>query len=125
MNYLPSYLQFSREAWIGVGIGFLAAMAVMWLLVWFGRRRHVTIGNSPTVEMIAYQLGRIADSLDRFAIQSAAPLREFQQSRQTTKEAQREIEPSHERQQAQTAHERPPEERPVATHRISMSMFGR
>ena len=32
MHFLPSYLYLSREAWIGAGVGFVVAMAVMWLL---------------------------------------------------------------------------------------------
>ena len=126
MNSLP-YLHLSRDVWIGLGIGFAVALVAMWLLVWFGRRRYVIIGNSPTVEMIAYQLGRIADTLDRLSIQGAQPQRVLQQSRQTTIEAQREIEPSreHESQQVQPAPEPAPEEHATPTHRISLSMFGR
>jgi len=126
MNSLP-YLHLSRDVWIGLGIGFAVALVVMWLLVWFGRRRYVIIGNSPTVEMMAYQLGRIADTLDRLSMQGAQPQRVLQQSRQTTTEAQREIEPSREResQQVQPVPEPAPDEHATPTQRISLSMFGR
>jgi len=124
MSSLPSYVQFSREVWIGAGVGFVGAIALMWLLVWFGRRRYVTIGNSPTVEMVAYQLGRIADTLNRISIQGVPPSREFLQARQN-KERQQTIEPAHESPEVPSTLEHAREEAAMPAHRISMSMFGR
>jgi hypothetical protein len=120
MQALPSYLHFPREVWIAAGIGFAFAIAVMWLLVWAGRRRHVIIKNSPAIDLIAYHLGRIADTLNRLSIQGTSLGRESQQAREST-QARREVEPPRESQ--------PPapeaEERSVPAHRIGMSMFGR
>ena len=124
MHFLPSYLYLSREAWIGAGVGFVVAMAVMWLLVWAGRRRYVIVGNSPTVDLIAFHLGRIADTLDHVSIQSAPPLRGFQRARQSV-EAEREMDTARDSQEASPAQEHARAERRVPAGRISMSIFGR
>jgi hypothetical protein len=65
LHSLPIYLHsLSRDMWIGIGIGFVVAVALLCVLVWVSRRRYVVIGSSPAADMVAYQLGRIADSLD-------------------------------------------------------------
>jgi hypothetical protein len=119
-SYLP-YLRFSREGWIGVGVGFAVALAVMWLLVRAGRRR-VIIDNSPAVDLMAYHLGRIADTLDRLSVEGQTPLRGLQRARQGA-QAERE---TRESQQMQSAGPEPAsEQRPVPSYRTGMSIFGR
>ncbi len=122
MQALPSYLHFPREVWIGAGIGFAVAIVVMWFLVWAGRRRSVIIRSSPAIDMIAYHLGRIADTLNRLSIQGTSLGRESQQTREST-QARRQVEPPRESQQIPPAPDA--EGRPVPAHRIGMSIFGR
>jgi hypothetical protein len=117
MHALPSYLHFPREVWISAGVGFVVALAVMWLLVWAGRRRYVIIGNSPAVDVLAYHLGRIADTLDRLPLPGPSLGRESQQVRES---ARREVEPP----RVSPVPSAEPEH-PVPAHRIGMSIFGR
>lgn len=68
MHSLPTVLQLSRQVWLGIGIGVVAEIILVWLVMHFGRRRQVLLGRSQTTEIIAYQLERIADALDRKTI---------------------------------------------------------
>lgn len=68
MHSLPTALQLSPQVWLGIGIGVVAEIILVWLVMHFGRRRQVLLGRSQTTEMIAYQLERIADALDRKTI---------------------------------------------------------
>jgi len=52
---------------VQVAIGAVVALLVLWIWVRYGRRRYVVIKESDAVDNIAYQLGRIADALDRLA----------------------------------------------------------
>jgi hypothetical protein len=121
---LPSYLHFSREVWIAAGIGFVVALGVMALLVWAGKRRFVVIGGSPAVDVIAYHLGRIADTLDHLSTQPASPLRGFERARQSI-EAERGIEPSHQLRHVESAQNPVREQPKVPSYRVGMSIFGR
>ena len=65
MPSLPSIPHLSRE--VQVAIGAVVALLVLWIWVRYGHRRYVVIKKSDAVDNIAYQLGRIADALDRLA----------------------------------------------------------
>ena len=65
MPSLPSIPHLSRE--VQVAIGAVVALLVLWIWVRYGLRRYVVIKKSDAVDNIAYQLGRIADALDRLA----------------------------------------------------------
>lgn len=121
---LPSYLHFSREVWIAAGVGFVVALGVMWLLIWAGKRRFVVIGGSPAVDVIAYHLGRIADTLDHLSVQPAPPLRGFERQRQSI-EAERAVEPSHQPRQVESEQNPVREQPKVPSYRVGMSIFGR
>lgn len=126
MRFLQSFsnLHFSREVWIAAAIGFAVALGVMALLVWAGKRRFVVIGGSPAVDVIAYHLGRIADTLDHFSAQPAPPLRGFERQRQSIA-AQRDVETSHPPQQAEPVRDSEREQPKVPAYRVGMSIFGR
>jgi hypothetical protein len=68
MHSLPAALQLSRQVWLAIGIGVVAEIILVWVVMRFGRRRQVVLGRSQTTEIIAYQLERIADALDRKTI---------------------------------------------------------
>ena len=78
MPSLPAIPYLSR------GVLFAAGAVVVLLLVWlwahYGRRRYLVIGKSEATEAIAYELGRIANALERLSIphetQPSAPVGE-------------------------------------------------
>lgn len=70
---LPAILSLPREVLIGIAAVAVLAVFCFWLLVRAGRRRYVTLRQSDTTDMIAYQLGRIADALERLSVQREPP----------------------------------------------------
>lgn len=62
-----------RELLIGIAAVAILAVFCFWLLVRAGRRRYVTLRQSDTTDMIAYQLGRIADARDRLSVHRESP----------------------------------------------------
>jgi len=111
MHYLTALSQMPREVWIAAGVGAAVAFFVAFLLMVGGRRRYVVVRSSPATELFAYQMGRVADALERVAFERTAPAREAR-----APEPQPEPEPPGRAMRAS-------EVRPV--HRVSMSMFGR
>jgi hypothetical protein len=111
MQYLRTLEQMPREVWIAAGVGALVGLIVAMLLMRGGRRRYVFVGSSPSTELFTFQLGRVADALDRIAFERMATAREAPQSEPSGRTA-----PSSE--PAPLSESRP-------GHRVSMSMFGR
>ncbi len=94
MHYVSWILNQPREVLVGaVAIFFLL---VFWIWVRFGHRQLVVVKQSDATQLITYELGRIADALDRLS--SLPPPRETL---------------------------RPTEAGASQEKRISMSMFGR
>lgn len=63
MSVLQAIPHVPRE--VLAAIGAVVVLLALGLWVRYGRRRYVVIYKSDTTEMIAYQLGRIADALGR------------------------------------------------------------
>jgi len=111
MQYVRALLQMPREVWIAAGVGALIALIGAMILMRGGRRRHVFVGASPSTELFAYQVARVADALERIAYDRVATLREAPEpERSRNVEAPSEAAPAAE---------------PTPVHRVSMSMFGR
>jgi hypothetical protein len=66
MQFLQSISPLSRE-----GLAILATVVVSLIVLWlcgiFSRRRFIVIKKSEETELIAYQLRRIADAMERFS----------------------------------------------------------
>ncbi len=94
MPSLQSITSLPREALWAAG----AAVSLLVILIWarYGRRRYLVIEHNEAAEIIALQLGRIADAIERLAPllpRPQAPL--------------------------------PPREEEKTTRRVGLSMFGR
>jgi hypothetical protein len=77
-GFVPvQYLQwiFSLPRAVLIAIAMIAALAIFcfWLLARAGRRRIVTLQHSDATEMIAFQLARIADAVERLSLQQGPP----------------------------------------------------
>jgi hypothetical protein len=126
LQSLAMYLHLSRDAWIGVGIGFVASVLLFSLVVWVSRRRYVIIGSSPASDMIAYQLGRIADTLDR--VSDEGLVGRLSMRRHDERESDREARVRGSATGAvrnENSVTAPPVESRVPERRVSMSIFGR
>jgi hypothetical protein len=105
---MPSFndvFHLSREVWIAAGVGVVIGMILLALLMRAGRRRHVIVASSPTTELLAFQLSRIADALERVSMDGVSITRETPQ-------------PSRDTSPPPSSDQRP-------TRHVSMSMFGR
>ena len=111
MQYVRALLQMPREVWIAAGVGALIALIVAMILMRGGRRRYVFVGASSSTELFAYQVGRVADALERIAYERVSTLREAPEPERPRK--------------AVASSEAAPSSEPAPAHRVSMSMFGR
>lgn len=66
MQFLNSLSPLSREGLI-LAATIVASIFALWLCGIFSRRRFIVIKKSEETELLAYQLRRIADALDRLA----------------------------------------------------------
>ena len=65
MQYLHSITSLPREALWAIG----AAVVLLVILIWarYGRRRYLLIEHNEATEILALQLGRFADAIERLA----------------------------------------------------------
>jgi hypothetical protein len=63
---LPSIPHMSREVLVAIGV--VVALLALWIWARYGRRRYVEIRKSGAIDDVSYQLGRIADALERLAV---------------------------------------------------------
>ena len=66
MQFLQSISPLSREG-LAVLATVVVSLIVLWLFGIFSRRRFIVLKKSEETELIAYQLRRIADALERFS----------------------------------------------------------
>ncbi len=66
---MPSLPHLPREVIVATGV--VGVLFLLWLWVHFSRRHLVVIKKSDTTELLAIELGRIADSLERLAAVAA------------------------------------------------------
>jgi hypothetical protein len=66
MQFLNSISPLSREG-LAVGAIIVASLIVLWLCGIFSQRRYIVIKRSEETELIAYQLRRIADAIERLS----------------------------------------------------------
>lgn len=66
MQFLQSISPLSREG-LAVLATVVVSLVVLWLFGIFSRRRFIVIKKSEETELIAYQLRRIADAMERFS----------------------------------------------------------
>jgi hypothetical protein len=66
MQFLNSISPLSREG-LTVAATILASLFALWLCGIFSRQRFIVIKRSEETELIAFQLRRIADAMDRLA----------------------------------------------------------
>jgi hypothetical protein len=66
MQFLQSISPLSREG-VAVLATVVVSLLVLWLFSIFSRRRFIVIKKSEETELIAYQLRRIADAMERFS----------------------------------------------------------
>jgi hypothetical protein len=66
MQFLNSISPLSREG-LAIGATIVVSLVALWLCGIFSRRRFIFIKKSEETELIAYQLRRIADAMDRLA----------------------------------------------------------
>jgi hypothetical protein len=66
MQFLNSISPLYREG-IAVGTVILASLVALWLCGIFSRQRFIVIKRSEETELIAYQLRRIADAMERLS----------------------------------------------------------
>jgi hypothetical protein len=69
MRFLSSLPQIQKEVLFAVG-GVIGVFILLWLWSRFTRRRHLVIAQSETTDMMAIQLGRIADAIEHLAAAS-------------------------------------------------------
>jgi hypothetical protein len=124
MHYLTALSQVPREIWIAAGGG--AAIAILAVLILFrgGRRRYVLVASSPATEMFAYQLARVADSLERIALAGVSVARQLPQAKTQAQPARREPEPEPQAEPEPATTVTSSREAKPAPH-IALSMFGR
>jgi hypothetical protein len=66
MQFLQSISPLSREGLAALAT-VVVSLIVLWLFGIFSRRRFIVIKKSEETELIAYQLRRIADAMERFS----------------------------------------------------------
>jgi hypothetical protein len=72
MQFLNSISPLSREG-LAIGATIVASLVALWLCGIFSRRRFIFIKKSEETELIAYQLRRIADAMERLASEQIRP----------------------------------------------------
>jgi len=65
MQFLQSITSLPKGVLVGAG----AVVALLMILIWarYGRRRYLVIEHNEAAEIIALQLGRIADAIERMS----------------------------------------------------------
>jgi hypothetical protein len=113
MSGLTSIAHLSAQTWLGIGA--VVVLVGLLLAVRASRQRNIVV-SSATADMISYHLSRIADALDRGALEqvgSRAPLRRDEPPAEPVRKPEpRVVEPR----PAPQAHEPRP---------VGLSMFGR
>lgn len=66
MSFLHSIVSF-QMGWLIVVAIVAASLLVLWISSMFSRRLFVTIKKSEETELVAFQLRRVADALERLA----------------------------------------------------------
>jgi hypothetical protein len=66
MQFLHSISPLSREGLIVIA-AVVVSLILLWLVGMFSRRRYIVIKRSEETELIAYQLRRIADAIERLS----------------------------------------------------------
>lgn len=112
MSSFPWIAHLSAETWLGIGA--VVILLGLLLVVRVGRKRYVVV-SSGTADLIVYHLSRIADALDRGALEGVAS-RELPRRSEAPVEPVRKAEPREEAPPAATVREARP---------VGLSMFGR
>jgi hypothetical protein len=73
MHYVYWVLSLPRGVLIGAGT--VVVLLLMWSWARFGRRHYLVVKKSDATQMITYELGRIADALERLSSTPLPPLR--------------------------------------------------
>lgn len=122
---LPVHL--SAQTWFAIGA--VAVLVLLLLAVRVSRQRNIVV-PSATADMIAFQLSRIADALDRGALERVArrePLRRNEAPAEPVRTAEPPARKQEELVHASVAEEEPlPRPMPIREPRsVGLSMFGR
>jgi len=89
MQFLHSISPLSREGLIVIA-AVIVSLILLWLVGIFSRRRFIVIKRSEETELIAYQLRRIADAIERLSsaeaprVEAPKPAEEVPQARHVT-----------------------------------------
>jgi hypothetical protein len=105
-----------------IGLAVVAVMLFFWVWANYGRRHYLVIKKSDATHLIIYELGRIADSLER--LENVVPRR--RQERPTLAPEQHSASLERERSPVAPQESSPfVPQNPEAERRIGLSMFGR
>lgn len=66
MSYLSWISHLPKDVLAGAAAVFLLLLFLLWMR--FGRRHYLIVKKSDATQLITYELGRIADALDRLAV---------------------------------------------------------